>query len=126
LAVVVDEYGGTRGIVTLHDAVEQVVGDIQDEFDEEEAPYERISAGVVRVEGSLSLDRLSELIGVDLEESEHQTVAGFLMDRSERVPEVGDVIYHGGITFTVEAVKGKRVSKVRIDIPTQPEEEETA
>lgn len=124
LAVVVDEFGGTEGVVTLHDAVEQVVGDIRDEFDEEQAPYEQISEGVYRVQGGIPLDELEELTGRELGKTEHQTVAGLLMDMSEKVPEAGDVIHYRGITFKVEQVKGKRASMVWIEIPPQAGEEE--
>lgn len=115
LAIVVDEYGGTEGIVTLHDAVEQIVGAIRDEFDEEQKPYEQIAEGVYRVAGGFALDDLEELTGVELGETEHQTVAGFLMDRTEKMPQVGDRIEHAGITFLVEQVQGKRASLVHID-----------
>lgn len=115
LAVVVDEYGGTEGIVTLHDAVEQIVGAIRDEFDEEQKPYEQLGDSVYRVAGGFALDDLEELAGVDLGETEHQTVAGFLMDLTEKMPQVGDHIEFAGITFFVEEVQGKRASRVRID-----------
>ena len=125
LAVVVDEYGGTKGIVTLHDAIEQVVGDIQDEGDDEPPPYEQLGEGVFRVDGGLPLDELSDLIGIPMEDEEHNTVAGFLMDRGEKVLSEGDQIQHGGMLFTVEAVDGKRASTVRIEIVGRAAEEQT-
>jgi CBS domain containing-hemolysin-like protein len=84
LAIVVDEYGGTEGIVTLEDAIEQVVGEIMDEGEQEERDYEKISDTCFRVDGSLGLDELSELIGVTIEDEEHETLAGFLMERPTR------------------------------------------
>jgi CBS domain containing-hemolysin-like protein len=119
LAVVVDEYGGTEGIVTLHDAIEQVVGDILDEG-EEEPLVRQIAEGVYRVDGGLSLDELQEWISVSLGETEHQTVAGFIMERSEKIPAVGDEVSFDGITFTVEQVEGKRASVVRVQIAPPP------
>jgi CBS domain containing-hemolysin-like protein len=122
LAIVVDEYGGTEGIVTLHDAIEQVVGDIRDEGEEERLRYEQVAPNVYRVQGSLSLDELSDLIHVPIEDKEHNTVAGFLMAQTEKVPGVGDHIRYLDAIFTVEKVKGKRASVVRIEIVPDAEE----
>lgn len=124
LAVVVDEYGGTAGIVTLEDAMEEVVGDIMDEGEHEEPEYEQVGEGEYRVDGGFSLDELSELVHIPLEDESHETVAGFLMDQNEKVPEVGDRIEHSGIEFTVEAVDGKRASQVRVRILPQSEAQE--
>lgn len=120
LAIVVDEYGGTEGIVTLEDAIEQVVGEIMDEDEQEERAYEKISEGRYRVEGSLALDELSELIGVQIEDEEHETLAGFLMEQTDKIPEVGDQISHRGVVFTVEAVDGKRAATVHVDASAAP------
>ncbi|MCP4640844.1 MAG: HlyC/CorC family transporter [bacterium] len=116
LAVAVDEYGGTAGIVTLEDAIEQVVGDIMDGDEQEEPGYEKLDDNLYLVEGGLSLDELNELIGASLEDEEHETVAGLLMNLTDKVPEPGDEILHDGIQFTVEACDGKRVSSLRIRI----------
>lgn len=126
LAVVVDEYGGTAGIVTLEDAMEEVVGDIMDEGEHEEPEYEQVSEGEYRVDGGLSLDELSELIRVRLEDESHETVAGFLMNQTEKIPEVGDRIEHSGVVFTVEAVDGKRASTVRVQILPRSEVQEVS
>ncbi len=123
MAVVVDEYGGTAGIVTLHDAIEQVVGDILDPSDDDEAGYEKLNDTDYRLEGSISIDEFTELTGIALEDEEHETVAGFLMDLSEKVLEPGDVIQHPGVVFTVEAMDGKRVETLRAHIVPQPQEE---
>lgn len=123
LAIVVDEYGGTEGIVTLHDAIEKVVGDIRDESDEEEHAHQRIGEGVYRVSGGLPLDEIAEITGVRLEDEEHQTVAGFLMNKTDRVLSVGDRISVSGMTFTVESVEGKRASAVRVELTKGDEEE---
>jgi len=125
LAVVVDEYGGTAGIVTLEDAMEEVVGDIMDEGEEEEPDYEQVAENEYRVDGGFRLDELSELVHIELEDGAHETVAGFLMDRTEKIPEVGDRVEHAGIIFTVEAVDGKRASVVRVQVGPTPEVQET-
>lgn len=116
LAIVVDEYGGTEGIVTLEDAIEQVVGDIPDEDEEEDLGYEKLAEGVYRIQGNLPLDELSELTGVDIEDEEHETVAGFLMGRFDKVLVKNDQIDFGNLRFTVEAVADKRVDSVRVEI----------
>ncbi len=121
LAIAVDEFGGTEGIVTLHDAIERVVGNIQDEGDEEKPPYEQIGEGVYRVEGSFSLDELCDLVRVPIEDEEHNTVAGFLMHHMEKLPAVGDRISHLGVTFTVEKIVRRRASLVRVEIPRAPD-----
>ena len=123
LAIVVDEFGGTEGLVTLHDALREVVGDIGDEVLEETPPYEVVGEGVYRVEGNLPLDELQDLTGVPVEDEEHTTVAGFLMDLSEKVLDAGDRVVHEGIEYTVEAMEKKRVARILIRVP-QPKEEE--
>lgn len=122
LAIVVDEYGGTEGLVTLHDAIEQIVGDIRDET--EPLPYEQIAERVYRVKGNMPLEELTDLTDIPVEDTEHNTVAGFLMDQTEKVLEAGDRIDYAGIRFTVEAVEGKRASLVRIELPEQAENRE--
>jgi putative hemolysin len=122
LAIAVDEYGGTAGIVTLQDAIEEVVGDIPAE--EEEPEFVKVSDTEYRMDGSFSLDEFNELTGIAVEDEEHETLGGFLMDLSEKVLEPGDVIEHPGAVFRVEKMDGKRVESVRVDITPQPQEED--
>lgn len=122
LAIVVDEYGGTEGLVTLHDAIEQIVGDLRDET--EPLPYEQVAERVYRVKGNMPLEELTELTDIPVEDAEHNTVAGFLMDKTEKVLEAGDRIHYAGIQFTVEAVERKRASLVRIELPERAENRE--
>ena len=117
LAIVVDEYGGTAGIVTLEDAIEQVVGDLLDEHEQEEEFVVRLDGNTCRVQGRLSLNELNESIGTELEDDEHETIAGLVMSLIDRVPQPGDEVEHEGIRFTVEACDGKRVSTLRITLP---------
>lgn len=128
LAIVVDEYGGTAGIVTLEDAMEQVVGDIMDEGEQDEPGFTRMEEGVYALEGDFSLDDLNELLGTALHDEEHETVAGFLMHRSEKVLETGDSIECEGVRFTVADCDGKRVSSVLVQVlkKASSEEEPTA
>ncbi|HOJ33482.1 MAG TPA: hemolysin family protein [Candidatus Hydrogenedentes bacterium] len=114
LAVVVDEYGGAEGIVTLDDALGEVVGAMPDGDEAGEPVFEVLAENEFRVEGNLPLDRLEELIGITIEDEEHETLAGFLMDRSEKVLEPGDIIDYGDVRFTVEACEGKRALTVKV------------
>lgn len=116
LAVVVDEYGGTEGIATLHDALEEVVGDIHEEHEPETVPFKAIDSDTFRVEGGLPLDELSDLVGLPFKDTEHATVAGYLMNQSDKIPEPGDRIEVEGVEFTVEACHGNRVSSVRVHV----------
>ena len=126
LAIVVDEFGGTEGLVTLQDAIREVVGDIAEEGhkEREEVPVTELSEGVYHVEGNLPLDELEELTGVSIDDESHTTVAGFLMEQNEKILEEGDEIAHAGIVYTVEAVEGKRASRLKIEIPVAGKEGE--
>jgi putative hemolysin len=116
MAIVVDEYGGTEGLITLQDALREVVGDIGDDVEEGSPGYTKLQEGVYRIDGSLSLHELEELTGVPFEDEEHTTVAGFLMDKTDKIPGVGDRIEHAGVKFTVEKMDGKRVALLRLQV----------
>ncbi len=115
LAIVVDEYGGTDGIATLEDLVEELVGDIRDEYDEEEVPRLR-PGGPDEVDGLLNVDDFAERTGVVLPEGPYETVAGFVMNELGRLPEVGDTVETLGHRFTVTELDGRRVAHVRVDV----------
>ncbi len=117
IAIVVDEYGGTEGLVTLHDALREVVGEFVEVGEQEALLHEEIGKGVYRLDGRLPLDDLERLIGQPVEDEEHTTLAGFLMKQADKVPVRGDRIRHGNITFIIEEMKGKRVSRVRMQVP---------
>ncbi|CAA9327186.1 MAG: Hemolysins and related proteins containing CBS domains [uncultured Nocardioidaceae bacterium] len=115
LAVVADEYGGTAGIVTMEDLVEELVGDIRDEYDVDEAETTRNPRGEVEVDGLLNLDDFEDETGVELPEGPYETVAGFLMARLGRIPAPGDRVELEDHTITVLVVDGRRVSRVRVE-----------
>lgn len=123
LAIVVDEFGGTAGIVTLEDAMEEVVGDILDEGDRHEEDYVQVDDSTFRVDGNMSLDDLSALISVSLLDEEHETLAGFIMAQIEKVPEKGDTVEHGNVVLTVEACDGHRVEWVRVHVTEEVAQE---
>ncbi len=122
LAVVADEYGGTAGIVTLEDALEQVVGNIMDPDEQEEESVITLEPNVYQVDGRLSLHELNEAIGTNLTDEEHETIAGYVIHQMDKLPEPGDQVEHDGIRLTVEAVEGKRVLWLRLEkLPSMPE-----
>ena len=115
IAVVLDEYGGTAGIVTIEDLLEEIVGEIQDEYDVEEPMVERVSETEVRFDGRANIDDFVDAFGVDLadeDREEYDTVGGFVYHRVGGVPKVGDTLDIDGLTLTVESTDGRRVGKV--------------
>ena len=117
IAIVVDEYGGTAGLVTLEDIVESIVGNIQDEYDEEDAEIAKINDNTFTVDGTTNLDEIDELIGADIPEGDYDTLAGFIISNLGYLPKDGDmdIVTYDNLKFTVLSVEDKRISKVRID-----------
>ena len=116
LAVVVDEHGSVSGLVTLEDLIEQIVGEIQDEYDWEERPVERMRDGSLVVEGTVPAAELREGYEIPLPESaEFETVAGFMLERLGSVPKGGEVVSIEGWRFTVVDVERNRISKVKVE-----------
>jgi CBS domain containing-hemolysin-like protein len=114
IAIAVDEYGGTAGLVTLEDILEELVGDIQDEFDEEEELVERIDDDTAVCNAKIHLDELDEILGLHLDEESVESLGGFLYGKIGRVPRVGDVVLHEGITYEIRSVQRQRIDKVGI------------
>jgi CBS domain containing-hemolysin-like protein len=114
---VLDEYGGTAGLVTIEDLLEEIVGEIQDEYDEEEPMIVRLSEDEARVDGRAAVDDLSELFETPVpleDEDEYDTVGGLIYHRIGGVPKPGDQVSLDGLTLTVESTDGRRVSKVLV------------
>jgi putative hemolysin len=114
LAIVIDEYGGTAGIVTLEDLVEELIGDIQDEYDVDESRPRQLPAGELEVDGLLNLDEFAELTGIDLPEGPYETVAGYLLAALGHLPVDGESAEVDGRRLTVTAMDGRRISRVRV------------
>lgn len=116
MALVIDEHGSVTGLVTLEDIIEQIVGEIQDEYDWEERPVERLKDGSLVVEGTVSAAELRDSFQVPLpESSEFETVAGFMLERLRSLPKGGEVVLVGDYRFTVVDVEKNRISKVKIE-----------
>jgi putative hemolysin len=116
LAIVVDEYGGTAGIVSLEDLVEEVIGEIRDEYDSQElSTTRRLAGGSIEVDGLLNLADFTEETGVDLPEGPYETVAGFVVSELGHLPELGEQVEVGaGYRLAVAALDGRRVDRVRV------------
>jgi putative hemolysin len=119
MAIVVDEFGGTAGLVTIEDLVEEVVGEIQSEFDHEITPLQTIAPGKLRVRGDLLLAELNQHYDLNLSYPGADTVGGMLMARLGRVLQPGDVAEVEGMRFEVESVRGLAVQTVLIELPEQ-------
>lgn len=114
LAVVVDEFGGMSGIVTLEDLLEALVGDIRDEFDVATSPVERLASGELLIDGGVHLEELARDWGIDLGKSEADTVGGLIFSQLAREVRVGDALTVGGYRLEVLAVEGLRVTRVKL------------
>ena len=114
IAIVVDEYGGTAGLVTIEDLIEEIVGEIQDEYDREEARIERVSEGEAILDARVSVDALSELFGFRTDdEQDYDSVGGFVYHHLGKVPVAGDEVHVDGLKLRVLSVLGRRIKKVR-------------
>lgn len=129
IAVVIDEYGGVAGLVTMEDVIEELVGDIVDEYDREIPDVEQIEEGVYRVNARYSLFELGELLEIELEDEDVDSVGGLLTKELGRLPKTGDVVEAKGLEITADRVegRGKRLLTVVVRVQTKvsPEESET-
>ena len=125
-AVVVDEYGGTDGIVTLEDLIEEVIGDIYDEYDADVTPdSEEPAEGPHEVDGLWNLDDFVEATGLQLPEGPYETVAGYVLAELGRLPLVGDTVDVEGRTLTVLELDGRRIARISVSAAPQPDEADT-
>ena len=114
MAIVIDEYGGTSGLVTLEDLLEEIVGDITDEYDLAEPSVEHLPGGALRVPGGTSIDDVSDELGIDLPDTEWDTVGGLVFNLLGHVPDEGECVRFQGLEFRTERVKGRRIVSVHI------------
>ena len=115
MAVVIDEYGGTAGLVTLEDLIEELVGEISDEYDYEDPMVERLPGGVLRVQARMSIDEVSSLVGAELPEGDWDTIGGLMFHLLGHVPFEGESATEGEFRLLAEKVKGRRIGMVRIE-----------
>lgn len=122
LAIVVDEYGGTSGIVTLEDVIEEIVGDISDEFDDNDLTYSKIDSNNYVFEGKIALKDFYKILKIDetnFEEhkGEAETLAGFVLEINEKFPKVNDIVTFDNYTFKIEVLDNKRIKQVKVTCP---------
>jgi magnesium and cobalt transporter len=120
IAIVVDEYGGTAGLVTMEDILEEIVGEIEDEYDGEPPPVLKQGTGTYLVSGSVTIADLNDETGLTLPEEEFETVGGLIYDLVGSLPEKGRTVAYHEVTFVVEQVEGQRIVKVKLITPKKP------
>ena len=123
MVIVVDEYGSVAGLVTIEDLVEEIVGDIQDEYDREESLYEKINEHEYIFAAKISIDDFNELMGLHLSDSDYETLGGFVYAQLDKIPNVGDTVTFENFTFTVLATRGRRITKIRVEQQPGTEDE---
>ena len=115
LAVVLDEYGGTAGLVTMEDLLEEIVGEIYDEHDLVRHPVRPAGDGTATLDGAMPLAQFNDRFKAELDTTEYTTLGGFLFGQLGRLPKVGDRVAVGSRTFVIAAMQGKRVAAVRVE-----------
>ena len=129
IAIVIDEYGGFCGIVTMEDIIEEVMGDIDDEYDEEDPGIQQIASDTWRLDGKMDLDDIDEELGIDLQSESSETIGGFLIDILGEIPDEDDLnrpIPFERYVFTIESVKDRRIEGITVKILPEPDPERTA
>ena len=116
IAIVVDEFGGTGGIITMEDLIESIVGDIQDEYDNEDGEIKKLNEYSFTVDGATAIDEISDLTGIDFDDETSDTIAGVMLDRMGHIPKSGEhpSIMIDGTRFTVQKVENRRISEILI------------
>jgi putative hemolysin len=114
LAIVIDEYGSMEGIVTLEDLLEEIVGEIEDEFDLPDETVERVDDDTIRIDGTFPIDDFNEQFECELPHEDYHTVAGFVFGLLGRGAEPGDEVSHDGVRFTVDSVEGQRIDRLTV------------
>ena len=129
IAILIDEYGGFSGIVTMEDIIEEVMGDIDDEYDEEDPEIQKISEDTYVMEGSMDLDDIDEELGIGLESDNSETIGGFIIDILGEIPDdddIGKVVEFENYRFRVDSVKDRRIDQITMTILPVPEEGKSA
>ena len=121
MAIVIDEYGGTAGLVTMEDLLEEIVGEIADEYDVEMPALEHLPDGSLRVPGRTPIDEVSEALGMELPDTEWDTVGGLVFNLLGHVPEEGETVRFQGLELRTEQVDGRRIASVLIRRLPEPE-----
>jgi putative hemolysin len=124
MAIVIDEYGAMQGLITLEDVLEEIVGEIEDEFDLPDEAVERVDEKTIRIDGTFPIDDFNEQFGTELPQEDYHTVAGFVFGELGRAPEEGDEVQWDGLVFRVLRMEGSRIERLEVhwlDLPEEPE-----
>src|SRR5919201_1537165 len=124
MAIVVDEYGELEGIVTLKDLLEEIVGEIEDEFDLPDESVEQVDEHTIRIDGTFPIDDFNEQFRTELPVEDYHTVAGFVFGQLGRAAQAGDEVSHDGVLFRVEEVEGQRIDKLAVTFERRRDERE--
>lgn len=122
IAIVLDEYGGTAGLVTLEDLLEEIVGEVSDPFDTLTPGIQRLSDGTVLIDGLTLIEEVNEQLHLDLHDPNYDTIAGYLMGRLGRIPRLHDTVEADGVRLRVEAMDGMRIARLSLTHPIPPDE----
>ncbi len=114
MVIVVDEYGSVAGLVTIEDLVEEIVGDIQDEYDREERLYEQINENEYIFSAKISIDEFNDLMDMHLDDTDYETLGGFLYAQLDKIPNIGDTVTFNDLDFTVLTTRGRRITQVKV------------
>ena len=121
MVIVVDEYGGTAGLITLEDLIEEIIGDIQDEYDvHEEAEFVQDGPDTFTVDAGITLTDFNDLLDVELSKDESDTLGGFIFTELGRVPEPGETLEYRNLSFTITSLDGRRIRKVNVIRKPEP------
>jgi magnesium and cobalt transporter len=129
MSIVIDEYGGTAGILTLEDIIEEIIGEIMDEYDSEQELIVEHDDGSISVNARLDVDKLEDFLQVELPEGEFESVGGFIISLIGKVPEVNETVIYDGLEITIEAATSRKIDRARIrkisqEVSEEPSEEE--
>lgn len=116
MAILIDEYGGVSGIITIEDLIEEIVGNIADEYDEDVKDFQKLDSNVYIVDGLVSIDEVNEKLNLKLPTEYHDTIGGFVLNLIGNIPETGESVQFENITFTVEKIDEKRIEQIKIQI----------
>jgi len=115
MVIVVDEYGSVAGLVTIEDLVEEIVGDIQDEYDHEEVLYEKVNENEYIFDAKINIYEFNDMMDMKLEDGDYETLGGFVYEQLDKIPVAGDVVTYKDLQFTVLATRGRRINKIRVE-----------